>query len=166
MSSPCWEFLSRERSERRENSRAERSRYREGAHPSLFVSKLRLLLDDKSLVEKVQTLEEVERLTGGQLTEFRAVLRKNPLFDAIETFKQLMNLATLFSEQQTGASQGGKHSGRSKGRKSTGTHQPKDENQIILEQLDGLRTALTQSGSLEIVGEMLDTPPAISGPLD
>lgn len=115
--------------------------------PTSLFAKLRLMLNDKQLLKRINTQEEIEKLASGQFVEFRAVLKKNPLVDAIEGFKQLMEIAVLFTDKESGALKGGK---RGKGGR------PQDANQLIMRQLDGMLTALTQSNSLELIGEMLD----------
>lgn len=140
--------------------------------PASLFSKFRLALYDQSLIESIDAIEEVEGLASGQFVEFRAILRKNPLVEYVDVFKQLVDLASLFPEQQNEVSQSGNSqssnpSGGSKKKKRTQgnqqskvENQPETENQIFIQQLDGLRAALTQSDSLEIIGEMLDSPTA------
>jgi len=114
--------------------------------PTSLFAKLRLMLNERQLLKRIDTQEEIEKLASGQFVEFRAVLKKNPLVDAIEGFKQLMEIAVLFTDKENRASKGGK-GGR-----------PQDTNQLIMRQLEGMLTALTQSNSLELIGEMLDIP--------
>jgi len=117
--------------------------------PTSLFAKLRLMLNEKQLLKRINTQEEIEKLTSGHFVEFRAVLKKNPLVDTIEGFKQLMEIAVLFTDKESGALKGGK--GGKSGR-------PQDANQLIMRQLEGMLMALTQSKSLEIIGEMLDIP--------
>lgn len=90
---------------------------RERVHtPTSLFSRLRMTLNDKSLLMKAQTLEEVEGLTSGQFVEFRAVLKKNPLVETIEGVQELMRMAELFSDEPSQPS----HSGGKKGRRGKG----------------------------------------------
>ncbi|MBI2305015.1 MAG: hypothetical protein HYU86_09775 [Chloroflexi bacterium] len=125
---------------------------REKIHtPSSLFAKLRLMLKDRRLLNLVQTEEEIGKLASGQFVEFRAVLRKNPLVDTIQGFKQVMEMAGLFMDKGSRAPNGGKpgKSGR-----------PQDATQPVMRQLDGMLTALTQSDSLELIGELLDVQDA------
>lgn len=133
---------------------------RERVHtPTSLFSRLRMTLDEKSLLMKPKTLEEIESSTSGQFVEFRAVLRKNPLVETIEGFQQLMKMADLFSDEPSQAP----HSGRKKGRSGKGggqNVQPQNEDEQIAQQMQRMLDALAQAGSLEIIGEMLDVPSA------
>lgn len=117
--------------------------------PTSLFAKLRFILNDKKLLQIIKTQEEVQKLTGGQFTEFRALLKKNPLVDTIEGSKKLMEMAIPFVNKGGQTSKGGK-SGRG-GRSQ-------DSNKPIMQQLDGILKALTQSKSLELIADMLDIP--------
>lgn len=132
--------------------------------PTSLFSKLRFLLDERSLIERVAEIDEVEHLKSGQFVEFRAILRKNPLFDYIDVFSRLLEVANQFSEQQAQQQvhhQSSNRGGGSKKRKNAQARQPKTEeqsgeSQVLQQQLEVMRTALTQSNTLEIIGEMLE----------
>ena len=44
--------------------------------PASLFSKLRSLLDTRSLIDRVDSLEDIEQLSSGSFVEFRAILRK------------------------------------------------------------------------------------------
>ncbi len=116
--------------------------------PTSLFSKLRFLLKQKQLLTEIPMEEgSIEDFMSGQFVEFRAILRKNPLVDTIEGFVQLMNMAILFTDEQTSPAKG-KHT---KG----GRH--RDPNQLIMEQMDGMLSAMTASNSMELIGEILGT---------
>lgn len=117
--------------------------------PTSLFAKLRLMLKDEKLLQIIETQEEIPKLTGGQFIEFRALLKKNPLVDTIEGFKKLMEMAIPFVNKGGKTSKGGKpgRGGRSQ-----------DSNKLIMQQLDGMLAALTQSKSLELIADMLDIP--------
>ena len=117
--------------------------------PTSLFAKLRLILNNKELLQILKTEEEIQKLMGGQFVEFRALLKKNPLVDAIEGSKQLMQMAALFVDKGDRSSKGGKS--------RKGGH-PRDSKKLITQQLDAMLTALTQSNSLELIAEMLDIP--------
>lgn len=132
---------------------------RERVHtPTSLFSKLRMTLDAKSLLTRFRTLDEVEGLSSGQFVEFRAVLKKNPLVETIEGFQRLMEMADLFSDEPSQPPRTGNRKGQ--GNKRGKNAQPRNENEQIAIQMQAMLTALTQAGSLEIIGEMLDVPRA------
>jgi len=117
--------------------------------PTSLFAKLRLILNERQLLKRINTQEEIKKLASGQFVEFRAVLKKNPLVDALEGIKQLKEIAVMFTDNESGAL---------KVRKRGEGERPQDDNQLIMQQLDGMLTALTQPNSLELIGEMLDIP--------
>ncbi|AKJ39291.1 DUF6414 family protein [Methanosarcina barkeri] len=115
--------------------------------PSSLFAKLRFSLYEKGLIKDIKSEDNFESLKSGDFVEFRAVLKKNPLVDTIEKMKRLMEVASLFVDIP--------NEGVSKNkRKPT---QKKDQNQLIMEQLEALHKDLTKQNSLEIIGKMLDT---------
>jgi len=115
--------------------------------PTSLFSKLRAMLKQQQLIKEIPTQEgSIEGLKSGQFIEFRAVLRKNPLVDTLEGFKQLMSVAVIFTGEQTKGA---------KGRKPKGGRR---QDQLIMQQLDGMLSALTESNSIELIAEVLDTP--------
>jgi hypothetical protein len=64
--------------------------------------------------------------------------------DTIRSFKQLMEMAVVFEPQQ--------------GQKQSRGRRDRDPNTVIMRQLDGMLDALTQSNSIELIGELLDVP--------
>lgn len=124
--------------------------------PASLFSKLRSLLKARSLINKIESLKDIEALESGSFVEFKAVLRKNPLFEYIETFKQILEVADLFPTEIEETQQGG----RNKKRKSSGNRQPKNQDTPMYQQIDGIQQALVQNGSLEMIGELLDIPTA------
>jgi hypothetical protein len=133
---------------------------RERVHtPTSLFSKLRLTLADKSLLTMIQAPEDVDTVSSGHFVEFRAVLRKNPLVETIEGFQKLVEWSSMFAEEseQPSHSNGGRGKKAPKGGRKGG--QARNENEQIAQQMGVMLSALTQTGSLEIVGEMLDVPP-------
>ena len=116
---------------------------------SLFV-KLKLRLREKQLLRRVKSISDLNEVNSGEFVEFKAILRKNPLVDTIETIKTFMELATLFTEDDSSA--------HSKGKKG----KPQNQNSAIMKQLNGMLTTLTQSSSIELIGELLELPGATS----
>ena len=125
--------------------------------PASLFSKLRLLLHEKSLVTELINPDDIEQLASGSFVEFRAVLRKNPLVDYIEGITQLMEVAQLFSGGTDSPSGNTPSSGS---RKRQSGKQQESEDQRIMRELNAMLGALTESESLEIVGDLLDIPSA------
>lgn len=134
---------------------------REKVHtPTSLFSKLRSLLKQRHLLKEMPTEEgSIEDLKSGQFMEFQAVLRKNPLVDAIESFRQLMEIAVLFTDKQGGPPK----------RKQGKSGRQRDPNELIMRQMDGMLKALTESNSIELVAEILGnsaTKAVLSAELD
>lgn len=111
---------------------------------SLFAN-LRLKLNNKNMLIKVQNFEDVNKITSSQFVEFRVILRKNPLVDTMERVKQMAELWVLFSDEAKGDQKSGKHS-----------RIPQNNATILMNKLDGMLAGLNQSNSLELVGDMID----------
>jgi hypothetical protein len=120
--------------------------------PSSLFSKLRTELDEKGLITRLGNIEEIEQLKSGQFIELHAILKKPSLVDTIEGFKRLMEIALLFPGNENEGARSGK------GKK---VEPQKNANQdILLRQIDGMLKALTQSNSLELIGESTELPEA------
>lgn len=111
--------------------------------PTSLFAKLRNLLRERQLLHEVITADDIAGLSG-EFVEFRAVLRKNPLVDTMEGFKELMNLAFAVSEESP--------SGAATQRKPHGKQV--DKNRIILSQMDAMVNALRSSGSIDLLAEI------------
>ena len=144
--------------EKESQEQTEVARERVHTPPSLF-SKLRMTLDEKSLLTKTQSLEEVEDLTSGQFVEFRALLRKNPLEETLEGLLKLKRLSDLFSDEPSHPASGGGKKGR-RGKGGGQRPKPQSEDEQIAQLMQGILDELAQPGALEIIGEMLDIPGA------
>ncbi|MHB8086009.1 MAG: DUF6414 family protein [Dehalococcoidia bacterium] len=100
--------------------------------PTSLFAKLRVALNSNDLIRHVKLETDLDNLSTGQFIEFRAVLRKNPLVDAIEGFKGLIELAAIFTNDKKGMA-------------------------ALIPQIDAMLIALTQSDTIDIIGEMLDS---------
>lgn len=121
------------------------SSYEKVHTPTSLFARLRqgINSDDKKLLKLIRTNDDIEELKCGDFIEFRAILRKNPLVDLIETIKQISEIAILFEDEKAG----------SKSKTSSGK-----SNQLLLSKFDKLLSSLTVSNSIEIIAEMLDSP--------
>lgn len=114
--------------------------------PTSLFSKLRGMLNEDELITRIHNIEEIEQLASGEFIELHAVLRKPSLVDTIEGFKRLMEIASLFTGQQNEVA---------KPAKGKRVELQKNVNQdIMIRQMEGMLKALTQSDSLELIGEL------------
>lgn len=120
--------------------------------PTSLFAKLRLKLQELKLLRSIDSSESLGELASGEFVEFRALLRKNPLVETIESFKQLMEMAILFQGENASVQKGGQPKGK----------QPQNPNTALMkqlmEQMDVMLAALNQSNSIELIGELLDAP--------
>lgn len=116
--------------------------------PTSLFAKLRLKLQELNLVRSIDSGESLKELTTGEFVEFKSLLRKNPLVETMESFKQIMEMAVLFQNENTAVQKGIQSKSR----------QAHDPNAAFMKQIDGLLAALNQSNSIELVGELLDAP--------
>jgi len=115
--------------------------------PTSLFAKLRIKLQEQEILKYIESTDGFEKIENGDFIEFKAVLRKNPIVDTIEGFKQLMGVATLFEDKDSAEKKVQQKGSR-----------PKSQNQVIMEQMNGMLTALSQSNSVELVGELVSTP--------
>ncbi|WP_153015930.1 DUF6414 family protein [Methanofollis ethanolicus] len=116
--------------------------------PTSLFSNLRTELKEKGLIKSIATPDDIANLSSGDFIEYKAILKKNPLIDTIEMIKQLLEIAVLFNAE--------KSIGKTQNKPAKG-NQRKDQNpnEKFLEQIDGLLKSLTQSESVEIIGDIL-----------
>jgi hypothetical protein len=112
--------------------------------PTSLFAKLRAILKERDLLRDLTDERGRDDLGSGEFVEFRAVLRKNPLVDTMEGFKELMNLFLPFVDSSTGSPQSQK--------KPAG--KALDPNRLVLSQMDVIVKALTGSGSIDLVAEV------------
>jgi len=119
--------------------------------PTSLFAKLKLMLEgsDIKMLKKIDSKEQIKELRDGDFVEFRALLKKNPLIDALEGLIKIMELMILFED---------KGHELQKGKKGQRIMAPQSKIQPVMKLLDGMLASLTQSNSLELVGELLDTP--------
>ena len=87
-------------------------------------------------------------MENGDFVEFKARLRKNPLLDTIEEIKKLTEIASLLTPSDKNLTEKTPQKGS----------RPKNQNQVIIQQLDGILKALSQPNSIELVGELVSNP--------
>lgn len=116
--------------------------------PTSLFAKLRLKLQELKLLRSIDSSESLGELASGEFVEFRALLRKNPLVETIESFKQLMEMAILFQGENASVQKGGQPKGK----------QSQNPNAALMKQMDVMLAALNQSNSIELIGELLDAP--------
>lgn len=110
--------------------------------PASLFAQLRKTLDENGLLHRVSTLEGLDNLESSQFVEFKALLRKNPIVEAIEWIKEAYELGNLL----TGADTLSKDQKHTRGKK-----QNVDQFQT---QMDGMLKGVTQADSIEVVGNI------------
>ena len=115
--------------------------------PTSLFSKLRLILNQKKMIKTIQKIENLNDLASGDFVEFKAVLRKNPLVVVFEMMKQVFELTTTFSHEDTSAQ-------KKPNLKPERRHQ--NPNEKMVGNIDAILKDLHQSGSLEIIGEIFE----------
>ena len=111
--------------------------------PTSLFAKLRVRLQEQNLLKGLEERKDFDDLKNGDFVEFEAVLKKNPLVDTIEGFKQLVEVADGFQEESPSASKTNQR-----------TPKPKNPNLAIMKQMDSILKALSQGGSVEVIGDL------------
>lgn len=106
--------------------------------PASLFSKLRDSLIERKLLNSLDESFEASRLTPGSFVEFSGVLRKNPLVAYMEGITQMLEMALLFTS-------------------FSGKHKSKSEKEI-LDQMKQFANMLKQSGTLDLISEVLNIP--------
>jgi hypothetical protein len=148
--------------------------------PASLFYKLRSRLDDQNnpLIKRVENLEDVNGLSSGEFVEFRALLRKNPLVELFETFREMMSFGLQVESAESGQAQQqeelqqaldqlqGMFGDLGMGTPNAGDPGQPDSGQQLAESdpnfriISAFENALTKHGSLEVIGELLDVPGA------
>ena len=127
---------------------------REKIHtPTSLFAKLRISLREHGLIQDVSAGTDVIDLCSGQIIEFKAILRKNPLEETLERLNQLIEMAENFQNAAP-------TSGTAK-RKAPIPQTAKDI-VVLKRQLTGMLSALNEPNSVELIGELLDAPDVTS----
>lgn len=112
--------------------------------PTSLFAKLRVRLIEQKLLKLLEERENIDDLENGDFVEFEAILKKNPLVDRIEGFKQLVEVADGFQDESP-----------STGKNQQRGPKPKNGNMAIMKQMDSILKALGQGGSVEIIGDLV-----------
>jgi hypothetical protein len=128
--------------------------------PTSLFAKLRLTLNENKLLINLKTPDDLNQLSCGQFLEMRVKLKKNPLVDTIEAITELMEMAVLIEDMKglevpIEPSQKALQKDQKSKNKIITHHNP---NKLLLDKINAMLNALTQSNSLELVGELLDAP--------
>jgi hypothetical protein len=116
--------------------------------PASLFTQLRQALNENQLLYKVHTLEELDNLQSNQFVEFKALLMRNPIVATLEWLKNAYELGNALSGT------GDQSVDRGKSRKQQDKQQL-EQQQREKQALDAMLQAVTQAGSIEIVGDIL-----------
>ncbi len=150
--------------------------------PASLFYKLRARLDDEegSLIRRIESHDDLRALRSGEFVELRALLRKNPLVELLEMFRTWIGISLQLQALESGEVEQAEAQqledqmaqallGNLMGNPSNMTdtqQQILSPEQQLAEQNPVYRTiklfenALTEHGSLEVIGELLDVPNA------
>ncbi|GHA72663.1 hypothetical protein SAMN04487941_2454 [Pontibacter akesuensis] len=103
--------------------------------PNSLFAKMRASLTETGIIRK----ENFMQSSSGEFVEFKAILRKNPIIDNLESYFSIFRMALSFDDKPQGKPQ----------------KQEQQNNRKMLEQFEGLVNQLKTEGSLDLVGEHL-----------
>lgn len=107
--------------------------------PNSLFAKMRERLYQQELI----TSSKLSDVKSGDFVEFKILLRKNPLIDALETIKSIGQMALIFDEPKSPK--------RQKGQKM-----PESTTKKVLEQIDSLLNGLNSDGTFDLIGTSVD----------
>jgi len=102
--------------------------------PSSLFQKLRDYLNKESLIKHIENPGSLSKLNAGEFIEIEGALIKNPLVSLIDSFIQMMEMASVFSDSKP-----------AKGKKGSNVQQPNDKQ--IIAQMKAVSDGL-QSGNV------------------
>lgn len=116
--------------------------------PTSLFAKLRLKLQELELVRNIDEARTINNVSSGEFVEFKALLKKNPVIEALEGMKQLYELSVSFQEQPNYL-----RNEKDKHRQIRNSEKSK-----IIQQFDSLLAGLKQENSIELVAELCNLP--------
>jgi len=127
--------------------------------PTSLFAKLRLTLNERKLLNNFTKADDLNQLRCGQFIEMRVKLKKNPLVETMEAVKELMEMMILVEDMKDlNPSTDSSHKPNPRDQKPKKIGQAQNPHKEMVDKVDGMLNALTQSNSLELVGESLDAP--------
>jgi hypothetical protein len=118
--------------------------------PTSLFSKLRSTLQEQDSIKKfsIQTINSNSVQTG-DFVEFKGILRKNPMVEAIQIFVKVFETFMSFAENSQGH------------QKNKSIKRPVSENEIILDQMKAVLNDLIQSKSIDLIVDLDDEAKAV-----
>ncbi len=115
--------------------------------PTSLFARLRQELMRRGLVRTIENESaDFDTVAPGEFVEFRAVLRRSPLVDVLDTFQQFVPMMAVFD--------GAKDSPRKGGRKQRGDRRKNlDRTAQMLQQIAAIRDAVSADGSQDLIAE-------------
>jgi hypothetical protein len=117
--------------------------------PTSLFNKLRSLLDQRGLLKNLaENGANLLSIKSGDFLETNTILIKNPIMDTFQGLLQLMTFSLPFLEENkvTNSDTGGRKSQKQ-------SHQPKNENQKIINQMKVLVDALSSGATIDLIGK-------------
>jgi len=120
--------------------------------PTSLFAKLRKILKNQGLLITIKNQNDINNLKCTQFVEMRVVLKKNPVIETVETIREVAEMAIMAQEL------GSINSSNTSQKGSQKSKPPQSPQKVMIEKVNAAFGALTQSNSLELVGELLDVP--------
>lgn len=119
---------------------------------SLFAKVREYLIEEKLLSEL-----NFDSVATGNFVEFRGAFQRNPLIVNLETFVAMMNLASLFDNKSTEASdQSRNQPSRQSGRRQQGQTRNTNGSPEVISQIKALIEQLNANSNLDLIGRICD----------
>ena len=112
--------------------------------PASLFARLRNELRSRNLVEVVDGPESVGSLQGGCFVEFEATLHRHQLTELLEALETLLPMMSQFDDD------------KNKPRNNRRNPNQKTEHQILLEQITSMRSAISGTGSRDLIAKVRD----------
>jgi len=125
--------------------------------PTSLFAKLRITLNDKGLLTIIKNQTDIDGLMCGQFVEMRVVLKKSPVVEMVETIKGVSEIFAI--SQEISLMNKPTPQKTVPGKTTSPPTTPKKYSKEFVDKINIGLAVLTQSNSLELVGELLDVPP-------
>lgn len=99
--------------------------------PTSLLAKLVSYLDENQLIQDIEKKEDLDSLVPGSFVRFNSKLEKNPLISLLESFEQILVLATTIQPAQKG--------------------NKKNRNPDLLKQVKSMRNSLAENDNMDLI---------------
>ena len=117
--------------------------------PASLFSRLRDVLVNQELLHNIRKDTDIQDLQAGHFVEFSAVLRKNPLIDALEGFTRL---AEMVANLEDGGNRKDRNSKKAKSNKTADS-----EIKVVITQAKNLLASLKQENTMDLLANLVES---------